>query len=238
MYGIPGINDSFLTGRQRRMLLMPGMESWEMTTEAVAGIRIRTEWLDARLRRTGCVRVTSPAGTDFSFALGAKSKWVPILGIVPLFGEIAITPQLGTENGVFVVDGPTASAVRPPAELDRMPLEIVVENGAIKEKRGDPEQLARLERTIANARPPVAVVDEVGLVTTPIAANDACWHDGTHQHDTVHIALGNNLDRDNMVHGSFHVDCEIKQPAVYLDGQLIMEQGAYCVPAVDVLPVS
>jgi hypothetical protein len=228
LVGDPDIHDKFLTAQQRRMHLQTkNMETWEITPEDVAAIRRRTMWLLERLRSVKQVRVTSPAGTDFSFGLGPPAKWLPILGIVPLYGEVAITPQQGSESGVYVVDGPTQRGVRPVAETDRTPLRIEVKAGRIQDMSGDAEQIGRLKTFIANGNPPFAVIDEVGIVTTRIEANDAYWGDGTHRHDTLHIALGNNLKRDTMVHGQLHMDGEVLYPTVRLDGQVIVENGVF-----------
>jgi leucyl aminopeptidase (aminopeptidase T) len=228
LVGDPDIHDKFLTAQQRRVHLQTrNMESWEITPEEVAAIRRRTMWLLERLRSVKEVRVTSPAGTDFSFGLGPGAKWLPILGIVPLYGEVAITPQQGSESGVYVVDGPTQRGVRPLAETGRAPLRIKVKGGTIEDMSGDAEQIGRLKAYIAGGNPPFAVIDEVGIVTTAIEANDAYWGDGTHRHDTLHIALGNNLKRDTLVHGQLHMDGEVRQPTVRLDGQVIVENGVF-----------
>jgi len=147
--------------------------------------------------------------------------------IVPLYGEVAITPQQGSESGVYVIDGPTQRGVRPMNEADRAPLRIEVKAGRIQDMSGDPEQVARLRTLIASGDPPLAVIDEVGVVTTRIEANNGHWRDGTHRHDTLHIALGNNLKRDTMVHGQLHMDGEVRRPTVRLDGQVIVEDGVF-----------
>lgn len=226
--GDPDTHDKFLTAQQRRVHLQStNMQKWDITPEEVAAIRKRTMWLVARLHSATQAHVTSPAGTDFSFGLGPGAKWLPILGIVPLYGEVAITPQQGSESGVYVIDGPTQRGVRPMNETDRAPLRVEVKAGRIQDMSGDPEQVGRLKTLIANANPPFAVIDEVGVVTTRIEANNAHWRDGTHRHDTLHIALGNNLKRDTMVHGQLHMDGEVRRPTVRLDGQAIVEEGVF-----------
>jgi hypothetical protein len=76
--------------------------------------------------------------------------------------------------------------------------------------------------------PPADAIDEVGVPTTAIEANDAYhWKDGTHHHDCCHIALGNNVRRDTLVHGPRHMDGEVRKPTIRIDGKIIVERGVF-----------
>jgi len=234
IFGDPNASDSALTAQQRRMVLQPtNMDQWQITREEVALIHRRTMWLAGKLRSTKRIRITSPSGTDFSAGLGEGAKWYPILGIVPLYGEVSVIPRIGPDTeGVFAVDGSTYHDVRPLKETDRRPLRITAKNGRFEDVSGDPEQVGRLKKLVAKIGPSNVVIDEVGLVTTSIAANDAYWtkgrfNNGTHSHNTIHIALGSNVTRDRIVHGRFHMDCDIRRPTVSLDGLVIMQNGRF-----------
>jgi leucyl aminopeptidase (aminopeptidase T) len=230
----PDASDRALTAEERRMVLQTtNMDRWQITAEEVALIRRRTTWLADRLRTVKRIHVTSSAGTDFSAGVGPGAKWYPILGIVPLYGEVAVVPQMGPDTqGVFAVDGPSYYDVRPIAETERTPLRITVKNGRFVDVSGDAEQVARLRKLVDRIGPANVVVDEVGLVTTSIAANDAYWTcgrftNGTHSHNTIHIALGSNVARDKIVHGRFHMDCDLRRPTVRLDGLVILRDGKF-----------
>jgi leucyl aminopeptidase (aminopeptidase T) len=227
--GDPDMHDLSLTAEQRRVYLQNnGMEEWEITPEEVAAIRKRTMWLLALLDSSEKVHVSSPAGTDFSFGLGQGANWLPILGIVPLYGEVAVIPQQKSGSGVFVVDGPTQMDVRTKDELDREPLRITIDAGRVKDISGDPVQTQRLKEFISSGDPPAETIDEVGIITTSIKANDKYWwRDGTHHHDTVHIALGNNQRRDTLVHGPRHMDGEVCRPTISVDGMVIVRDGVF-----------
>jgi len=229
LLGDPDAHDQLLTAERRRVHLQcNGMDRWDITADEVAAIRTRTMWLLDLLSSSETVHVSSAAGTDFTFSLGQGAKWVPILGIVPLYGEVATTPRQGSEQGVFVVDGPTQMGVRLEDELDREPLRIVVEDGRVREYAGDPEQVQRLKEFIASGDPPAEFIDEVGIVTTQIVANDEYyWSDGTHHHDCVHIALGNNPRRDTMVHGPRHMDGDVQRPTIHADDLMIVGNGVF-----------
>jgi leucyl aminopeptidase (aminopeptidase T) len=230
LVGDPDISDASLTASRRWVYLQDGgMETWDISPEEVGLIRKRTEWLVELLGRSSVVRVTSPAGTDFTFGMGEGAKALPILGILPLYGEVAVTPRQGSENGVYLVDGPTQKGVRTKDELDRPPLKIAIKNGRVTEISGDPVQVKRCREFIASGEPPADAVDEVGIVTTKLKENDIhYWSDGTHHHDCAHIALGNNLRRDTLVHGPRHMDGELRNPTIYVDGLLVVRDGAFC----------
>jgi leucyl aminopeptidase (aminopeptidase T) len=174
-------------------------------------------------------QITTPLGTDFSFGLGPDASYVPVLGIVPLYGEVAVVPSLASTSGVFVADGPTQLDGRPTDEADREPPRITVEPGRVVAMSGDPVQIERLERFIASGDPPADAIDEVGILTTNFVENDIYyWSDGTHHHDRVHVALGNNVRRDTVVHGPRHMDCEINKPTISIDdGLVIVEHGIF-----------
>jgi hypothetical protein len=111
--GNPHRQDESLTGERRWLILQcRGLDRWKIAPEQLRRIRRRTEWLLARLRRAQVGRITTAAGTDFTFGLGGSAVTTPILGIVPLYGEVAVTPDLATTCGTFVADGPWASPAR------------------------------------------------------------------------------------------------------------------------------
>jgi hypothetical protein len=229
LVGDPDVHDSCLTAERRWVYLQcNGVEKWDITAEEVVRLRERTHWLKGLLEYSKAGRVSTPLGTDFCFGLGPGASYVPVLGIVPLYGEVAVVPSLASTSGVFVADGPTQLDVRPAHEIDREPLRITVETGRVVAMSGDPIQIERLERFIASGDPPADAIDEVGILTTNFLENDIYyWSDGTHHHDRVHVALGNNVRRDTVVHGPRHMDFEINKPTISIDGLVIVEDGIF-----------
>jgi leucyl aminopeptidase (aminopeptidase T) len=204
------------------------MDKWNITAGQIAAIQKRTRWLLALVQGSDQGRITSSQGTDFTFKFGPGFQATPILGIIPLYGEVAVAPQPGSEEGVLVIDGPTQKGVRPRTELDREPLRITIEKGKVKKVSGDRIQLERLRKFIQSGSPRADQVDEVGLVTTQVPENDLCWwEDGTHHHDTVHVAIGNNLEKKQQVHGVCHMDGEIVRPTISIDGLVITRNGVF-----------
>jgi hypothetical protein len=225
-------DDEFLTSRRRWLFLQhSGMAHWNLDPAEVAATRPRTERLMELLAACRQVQLTSPAGTDFHFELGPGSQATPILGIVPLYGEVAIAPRQGSESGLLVIDGPSQMGVRRADELDREPLRIEVVAGRAVRWTGDAVQVARLEAFLDVGEPRPHYVDEVGLPTSRILDNDHYWwSDGTHHLERVHVALGNNLRRQSHVHGARHMDLEVCRPTMALDGRTILQDARFVGP--------
>lgn len=227
--GDPLMQDKALSGERRWMILQcGGLDQWEVAATEIEIIQQRTRWLYRLLKNAKTGRITSPGGTDLTFGLGAEAGLTNVLGIIPFYGEVAVTPALSNTSGVFVIDRCTQEAVRPAGELDRQPLRITVERGRAVDMSGDPVQLARLKRLIQRGDPPADAVDEVGIVTTHLRENNLYyWSDGTHRYDCVHIALGNNVLRGVVVHGSVHMDGEVSKPTIAIDGVVVTKDGTF-----------
>lgn len=228
--GNPHRQDESLTGERRWLILQcRGLDEWEIEPEKLMRIRRRTLWLLNLLRRAKSGRITTSAGTDFTFGLGGQAVATPILGIVPLYGEVAVTPDLASTFGSFVADGPTQRGVRPATELEHPPFKVTVRAGRVQHiTPGEEHQMRRLHDFIASGTPAADAIDEIGLVTTDLPENDRFyWSDGTHHHDRSHIALGNNDRRDKLVHGAKHMDCEVSRPTIYIDDMLVYENGIF-----------
>lgn len=228
--GQPDMHDKSLNGQRRWMILQhKGLGEWDVSAEEISVIPKRTNWLLNLLKKAEKGHITSPGGTDFTFGLQkGKAFLVPVLGIIPFYGEVAVMPVMETTSGIFVIDGPTQRDVRPSNELDREPLRVVVEKGRAVDVSGGAVQLKRLKDYIASGNPPADAIDEVGIVTTTLVENDMYyWSDGTHHHDRAHIALGNNVRRDVVVHGPKHMDGEVCKPTITIDGLVIMKNGIF-----------
>jgi len=216
--------DVYHTGEHRWMALQSHMDQWDITASEIATISKRTAWLQEQLNNSQEIKVISEAGTDFTFS---PMRYTPVLAIIPNYGEIAITPLQGSENGIFIIDGPTQMGVRPNNELDREPLRIIVESGIVKDYSGDIVQIERLSKFINSKSPSACYIDEVGIPTTRVKANNMCWSDGTHSTETIHIAIGNNKLRDDLIHGPLHMDGEIMNPTIIVDGKTILNNGNF-----------
>lgn len=234
-------DQSLLKSSRRYTMEANGMERWNLDRERVLTDRRRTEALYERLKRADQIRVTSARGTDITCKVGgAPDGMYPVMGIMPFYGEVAIVPAMGTVNGVFVADGASEFAehhrgfpIRPSfpgnSEIWREPLRMVYENSVLVSYSGDPEQTGRLDRLMAKVEPKPDLCDEIGLVTCTSPENDRFgWLvDGSHQTHCVHVAIGNNRRRGEIIHSTEHVDFDMHEPTVYVDGRVIYQNGVF-----------
>ena len=240
--GAPDDCDEALLGKSRRFTLEAGgMEEWDLDRERVLADRRRTE---ALLKWCGSGRelhATTALGTDFTCKIGDRPDGMyPVLGILPFYAEVAIIPNMGGVTGTFVADGaselteehrgfPIRPAIPGYQELYKQPLRITLTDSMVVDYDGDPVQIERLRNWMEGSTPPANVADEVGLVTTTSIENDRYgWAvDRTHQTHTIHVAVGNNHRRGEIIHGKEHVDFDIHDPTLAIDGQVFCTDGVF-----------
>lgn len=234
--------DEALLGKSRRFTLEAGgMEEWDFNPKEILNYRKRTEKLLERLKAGRELRVTTARGTDFTCEIGKKpDAMYPVLAIIPFYAEVAIIPNLGGVTGTFCADGasectdrhrglPIRPGIPGHQELHKPPLRIRLEKSMVVDCDGDPVQVARLKKWMETSEPPANVADEVGIVTTTSWENDAYgWIvDRTHQTHSLHVALGNNHRRGEIIHGTEHVDFDIHDPTMAIDGETFCRDGEF-----------
>ncbi len=234
--------DKALLGKSRRYTLEArGMSEWDFDPQEILHYRERTEKLLVWLKKARRLRVTTALGADFTCEVGAKPAGMyAVMAIIPFYAEVAIVPNSGNVTGKLVVDGasqcaygqrgfPIRPAIHGYQELYKQPLVINLEHGVVTDYSGDPVQVARLRKWIETSVPKANIADEVGLVTTTSLENDKYgWYlDGTHQTHSVHVALGNNTRRNEVIHAPEHVDFDMHDPVVELDGDVIYKDGVF-----------
>jgi len=237
-----------LTGESRRFLLETrGMAEWAFDHQEALVARERTQKLAAILRKAKLLHVTTALGTDFTCPIGVGNTdgIHEVMAFVPFFNEVAIVPGRGRVNGLLVVDGASQFyrkekngvfsnyPIRPNTlgsrELHKEPLRIRLEDGRAVGFSGDTAQVERLSDYIECNTPHANIVDEVGLVTATVKENDYYgWlHNGTHQTNTVHVALGNNDGREAVIHAKAHVDFDMRNPIIEIDGITIYKDRKF-----------
>jgi hypothetical protein len=234
--------DIALMGVGKRFTLEAnGMSEWDFDPKEVLNYRKRTLKLYDWLKVADTVHVTTKKGSDFTCKVGARPDGMyPVMTIIPFYAEIAIVPKIGDMSGVVVADGASEYAysqrgfpIRPAfpghQELYREPMKLVFDKGVLVKYSGDPEQTRRLETLLKTVVPAPTLCDEVGLVTTTSIENDMYgWQvDGTHQTHTVHVAIGNNFRRGEVIHAPEHVDFDMHDPVIEVDGQIIYKDRKF-----------
>ena len=190
----------------------------------------RTYRLCERLAKTRTIRVTAPSGTDITMPVEGrqphassglfreKGQW----GNLPT-GEAYLAPLEGRSNGVVVVDGSMAGV-----GMVRQPLRIEVKDGYATDITGGPEA----ERLAALFEPhgqDARTVAEFGIGTNDKAILTGIILEDEKVMGTIHIAFGDNKSMGGSVRVASHLDGLIKQPTVWFDETMVMEDGRFLI---------
>jgi leucyl aminopeptidase (aminopeptidase T) len=205
------------------------LEAWTggaMTADFVE-IRRTAERLAERLRNTRGVRVTSPAGTDVSVAVGGREPRGWYTGIVRRpgevsalpGGEVSFPPLEGTSQGTIVLERVMTDVGR----LER-PIAIRVEDGLAVEIDGG-EEAARL-RALVDGVEGATNIAELGIGLNPEARLGGDVTEAKKRLGTAHFALGDNAGGyGGVVECPVHLDGMLFDVTVELDGEPVVRDG-------------
>ncbi len=169
------------------------------------------------------IRVTTPAGTDISFAV-ADREWQTDTGIVHESGEFSNLPagevfiSPTSADGTYVVDG----TMRPHgllAEGQRLTFEV--EDGYVTEISDD-EIRAQIETAAEEVGQDAYNLAELGIGTnvgvTELVGSVLLDEKAG---GTVHIAIGDDAGIGGDTDAPLHLDGILREPTVFVDGQSI-----------------
>lgn len=234
--GNPDECDTALLGKGRRFTLEArGLMQWEVDDQKILHDRERTVRLTELLKKGGMLHITTERGADFTCEMATGTDAIyPVMAIIPFYVETAVIPKLGAFNGRLVVDGASQCAyaqrgfpVRPgipgAMEICMEPLVMDLKDSVVQNFSGPKIQCERLEKWMYTSSPNANLADEIGIVTATSPENDKYgWLiDGTHQTHCVHVALGNNTRRNQVIHAPEHCDFDMHDPRITLDGKLL-----------------
>lgn len=236
--------DTALTGMGKRFTFeIGGLAEWDINEEELLANRKRANLLFEKLKNAKKIHITTKRGTDLTCRFDTEGKidgMYPVNGIIPFYSEVAIVPCLGSVDGVAVIDGASERAygqrgfpIRPNIpghrETYMEPLVLNFEGSMLKSFSGADVQTSRLVKLLSDVSPKPDICDEIGIVTTTSWENDAYgWSvDGSHGIKCVHIALGNNRRRKEIIHSTEHIDFDMHEPTIEVDGKIICTCGEY-----------
>lgn len=235
--------DAALAGKggKRFILEIDGLDRWQLNEEEVLMNRRRALALYSWLKRAEEVHVTTKKGTDFYVKVGSVPDGMyPVMGIIPFYSEVAIVPSFHSAHGIVMADGASERMynqhgypVRPnlpgECELYKEPLRMEYEDSYLVRYSGDPVQVARLDKLMEDVDPKPELCDELGIVTTTSKENGIFgWQeDHSHSVNCVHVAIGNNHQRGEVIHSTEHIDFDIFMPEVFVDGMRIIHDGVF-----------
>ncbi len=191
--------------------------------------------LRGRMRQATTLRVSTPAGTQFTATFNPSLEWVKTSGLIsPRYwsnlpaGEVFTTPA--SVDGVFVCDGTAGDYFGPKyGDLSRTPLVLEIERGRLISARS---QRADLEREFWAYCHTDENSDRVGELAfgTNLGLKDMI---GIMLQDEkvpgVHLAFGDPYG--NQTHADWksrtHVDVLTRQCDVWIDEEPVIERGQY-----------
>lgn len=172
------------------------------------------------------VRITTPAGTDLTFSIEGRPATADggLLSVSGSFGnlpagEAFVAPVEGTAQGVLIIDGSMAGI-----GLIEEPIRIQVEKGSAVDITGGREA-AQLEALVNPHGPAARNIAELGIGLNEFAKITGLVLEDEKALGTIHIALGDNSTFGGTVEVASHLDGVVLEPTVWLDGQVIIEQG-------------
>jgi len=200
-------------------------------------LRGRCERVKAALDGARSVRVTNPNGTDIRVGLAGRAAMSddgdyssPGSGGNLPAGEVFVSPELGTAEGLIVFDGSISDTMGD--ILIREPIRCRVSNGFATEIEGGPEAerlRAALESGAAGARTMAAEgklaaakaaeyernarnLGELGIGLNPKAEVVGNMLEDEKAFRTCHFALGSNYDED--APALIHLDGLVSRPTI------------------------
>ena len=190
----------------------------------------RTFTLCEMLEKTEVIRVKAPRGTDIilpkqgmhahasSGLFREKGQW----GNLPT-GEAYLAPVEGKSNGIVVVDGSMAMV-----GMVKEPMRIVVKDGYATDITGGVEAKALIDLLEPHGRD-ARNVAEFGIGTNDKAKLSGLILEDEKVMGTIHIAFGDNKSMGGNVRVASHLDGLIKEPTVWFDDMMIMNEGKFVV---------
>ena len=187
-------------------------------------MRLINEKLITKLKNKTNIKITTKKGTCIEFSLKGR-KWLGDDGIMTKrksfsnlpAGEIFIAPLEGKTKGKIVCDASVGGL----GKVDKN-IEIIVKGGFIENINGGKiaNQFKKLLKN--NLYKNVA---ELGIGTNPKAKITGEVLEDEKVMGTFHVAFGNNRHFGGTVDVPFHVDFVIRNPTIYADNVLIMDEG-------------
>ncbi|RMG67937.1 MAG: aminopeptidase, partial [Calditrichaeota bacterium] len=188
-----------------------------------------------RARETRRIHATSQGGTDIEAVFSPELRWVKTSGIITPEkwgnlpgGEIFTSPL--RVDGLFVVDGVVGDYLCAKyGDLKETPLTIEIENSRIRALYCDNKQLLEEFSTYVSTDENSNRVGEFAIGTN-LAIHDVI---GNILQDEkipgIHIAFGHPYSEHTgqTWFSSTHIDCVGRAFNIWMDGELIMEDGHF-----------
>ena len=185
-----------------------------------------------RFNEGSTIRVTSANGTDLSAKIGGGRKGWCVNGIIQrqeggdLYncafpdGEVGTVPLEGTSQGKVVWDTSMHFV-----GVIKEPITAIVKDGVVVEITGGSQAQALKEAVERFGDENSFNLAEIAVGINPNARITGIMREDKKLYGAVHIAIGASDDTGGLVSSKIHVDGCIRYPSVWIDDQLIIENG-------------
>lgn len=175
------------------------------------------------------IRATTENGTDIQVACeGRVANFCPgfcaspgSLGSPPDI-ETNISPTETESNGVIVADGSIPCGT---IGLVKEPFTIIVKKGRIVSIDQTKFQGRAMEELLKAYPPNARVLAEFGVGLNPKAELCGLMLEDEGCLGTIHLGFGSNITVGGLNDVNFHLDVVIRQPSVWVDSNLIINDG-------------
>jgi len=211
------------------------MCEWRTDLADIERFTARTHRITEMLSGAKKVRVTTAAGTDVSMPCKAglaAISFVPRGGkkgeIVPNYAESAMVPQEWQAVGRAVIDGIIIGL----GEMRDDPVTCDIEKGAIVRVSGG-ANARRFQRFLDDSGENAGAISELGVATSHVERRAYEYVTGRPGHraygawGSSHLGIGNGTAIGGSIKSAIHVDCQMYDTTVEIDGQVVMERGRY-----------
>lgn len=210
-----------------RVFSLPGIDEFSMEkggmTADYSVIRQSAAKMFSIVQKSSSIEVESKNGTKIKFSVEGRT-WQKDDGVVngggvgnlPA-GDVYVAPVENSANGKIVFDY---------IDLAKGKLELILENGEIREMKGDKEKLQRIFDELGYK---AKIIAEFGIGCNPKARTIGNKLEDEKVFGTVHFAFGNNTGFGGMNEVAFHEDGIVEDPTVTIDRRLIMRNGKWLI---------
>ncbi|MDK2896570.1 MAG: hypothetical protein PWP04_690 [Candidatus Atribacteria bacterium] len=220
-----------------RIASMPGITEYMLTKGAMtANYQLVSElsWkLTKLMENTEQVKINTELGTDLSMSLKGRKPGIPPddglyrekgrWGNLPA-GEAYVAPVEESVEGIAIIDGSMS-----PLGIVTEPIRLTIKEGKAIAIEGGREA-RELSRMLEELNDPNAFyVGELGIGTNHKAKITGNILEDEKAFQTVHIALGMNVDMGGKIESKTHNDGIICNPTVKFDGRLVMDRGQFVI---------
>lgn len=211
------------------------MCEWKIDLADIDQFIARTHRITEMLSNCQSVRVTTPKGTDFTLKAKpgrAAISFVPKGGkkgeIVPNYAESAMVPLEWSAEGQAIIDGIIIGL----GEMRNDPVELQMEKGRIVKVSGG-ANADRFKRFLEESGENAEAISELGVATSHVEKRAYEYigqrpgHRAYGAWGSVHLGIGNGIAIGGEIRSAIHVDCQMYDTTVEIDGEQVMDRGGY-----------